>query len=418
MACGDIYWWRAPDFIGLLERYGQAEHLVVQFDFLVQPQRDGRAEWSIPGASKTKSGDTGYADLVSNASGEIWEVKPENLEDKAVSEANWYVTNAKKACGPQWKAGTSYQPTNRYGTPGVVWQIQGGGNKAELVAKQGRAGAVLYFWRINGKPDPALAASFSWALRQAIVSDYFSVGGTLQPIPGAKPPNNFPPPKFKPPVLTPGSCIPEFNKFISLLLKSMRTTCAPVIFTNGAVAICIQASVYNSMVGPRLVAQQIGQMQVKPSDPAVRLYRETLAILSGAAAAHGIVGIAIAIGAAIYLAIDALMVTAGGVVIVGAEATVVTGAAPSLVSGGFLGSLAAGLNTAIRGAVAAGAAFLLLLTPRASNADPGTPVSVDVSLPKFVILTPAQATKARVGQSITIDGAEWIIAGIATTPPD
>jgi hypothetical protein len=35
-----------------------------------------------------------------------------------------------------------------------------------------------------------------------------------------------------------------------------------------------------------------------------------------------------------------------------------------------------------------------------------------------VILTPAQAAAARVGQSRTIDGAEWIIVGIATTLPD
>ena len=37
MSCGDISWWRSPDLVGLLERHGQAEHLVVQVDFLIQP---------------------------------------------------------------------------------------------------------------------------------------------------------------------------------------------------------------------------------------------------------------------------------------------------------------------------------------------------------------------------------------------
>src|SRR5450755_435878 len=108
MACGDISRWRAPDFVGLLQRHGQVEHLVVQFDFLVQPQRDGRAEYSLPGASKTQNGQTGFADIVSIATGEIWEIKSEKLEDNAVKEAVWYVDKAKLACSPNWRAGTSF----------------------------------------------------------------------------------------------------------------------------------------------------------------------------------------------------------------------------------------------------------------------------------------------------------------------
>ena len=417
MACGDIAWWRAPDLIGLLERHGQVEHLVVQFDFLVQAHRNGRAEYSIPGASKSKKGGEGYADIASITSGEIWEIKPDHLENDAVSEAAWYVQNAKRACGPGWQTGTSFTTTNRYGTPGVVYRAQGGGNSAELVARQGRAGAVLYFWRINGQRDLALQAGFAWALRQAVVSDYFSTGQTLQPIPGSKAPNNLPPGKFKPPVLTPGACIPEFSKFIALLLKSIRTTCAPTIFESGAVAILVEESVFNAIVGPRLVAARIGSMQVKPSDPTVRLYRETLTILTGAAAMHGFVGVAVGLTAAIYLAIAGAVEVIGGVIAFAVEAATVSGA-PSLATGGVLGTLTAGLGNAFRTAVAAGAAFLVLATPRASMADAGTPVALDVSLPKFVVLTPAQAARAKGGDPMTVDGVQCRIAGIARTAPD
>jgi hypothetical protein len=51
-------------------------------------------------------------------------------------------------------------------------------------------------------------------------------------------------------------------------------------------------------------------------------------------------------------------------------------------------------------------------------ADEGTPVAFDVSVPKFKVLKPSEVTKWRVGQSTTIDGAEWIVAGIAKTLPD
>src|SRR5215470_15346474 len=100
MGCGDIAWWRDPDLKALLERHGAAEHFVIQADFLEQPHRNGRIEFSVPGASKSGSGRTGYADIVSVASSEIWEIKPKHLEDKAVSEAVNYVKRAKAACGP------------------------------------------------------------------------------------------------------------------------------------------------------------------------------------------------------------------------------------------------------------------------------------------------------------------------------
>jgi len=252
MTCGTIEWWRAPDIAGLLERHGQAEHLAVQADFLVQVQRNGRAEFSIPAASKKRNGETGYADIVSIATGEIWEIKPEKLEDQAVKESAWYAEKAVASCGPQWRPGTLYAPSNFYkNAPGVVWRTEGNGNKAELFAKQGRPGAVLYHWEVNGKRDSSLEAAFGWALRGGIVADYFASTQTLQPLPGSRAPNNLPPGRFKPPVLDPGACIPELGGFVPALVRSMRTRCAPVIFDNAAIAVLLEEPVFNALVGPR-----------------------------------------------------------------------------------------------------------------------------------------------------------------------
>ena len=155
MSCGDIFWWRTPNPDNILQRHGAAEHLVIQFDFLSQAIRNGRAEYSIPEASK-KTGGTGFADIVSLASGEIWEIKPEHLVKDAVDEAQWYVSKAKKSCPPpkpaqKWVAGESFTTSGRYGVPGLVLRLSGGSMMAELYAKQGPPGAVLYKWYIDGK---------------------------------------------------------------------------------------------------------------------------------------------------------------------------------------------------------------------------------------------------------------------------
>jgi hypothetical protein len=416
MTCGDIHWWRAPDLLGLLERHGQAEHLVVQFDFITQVQRLGRAEYSIPGASKKKDGSTGYADILSLASSEIWEIKPDTLEPKAVEEANWYVSNAIKSCSPTWRIGTSYTAANRYGKQGVVFRIEGNGNKAELFAKQGQPGAILYYWEINGKRDTVAQAAFGWALRQAIVSDYFAVGGTLQPLEGAKAPNNLPPGRFKPPVLKPSGCIPELGKFVDKLQHAIQTTSQPVIFDNAAVAILMEEAVYNAMVGPRIVAQQMGLMQVKQDDPTVKLYRETLAIITAAGLTHAAVASVIAVGALIVLAIMAGAELVGGVLVVALEA-VKAAAAPILATGGVMGTFSTGVAASAPTALAVGAGLVVFAIPRASKADPSKVVSVDVSLPKYVVLKPSEVANVRVGQSVTVNGATWYVAGIATTQP-
>lgn len=349
MTCGDIAWWREPDFIGLLQRHGEVEHLVVQFDFLSQVQRDGRAEYSIPGASKSRSGNTGYADIVSIATGEIWEIKPKYLKSEdgetlAFKEAGWYAQNANASCGNKWRRGTSFTisefATTEYGGGGVIYRVEGSGNKAELVAEQGRAGTVLYFWRINnkvGEKVDSLYRRYAYYLRQQVITDYFTAGQPPQPLSGSKPPDNFPPVKFKPPVLRPDACIPQLGKVIPTLIKSIHTTCAQTVVENSSVAVLLEARIFNALVGPSLVANRISMLQVKGADPTVTLYREALTVLTGVAAAHGVVGLVIGLATVLYLIIDFVIVAgpaAAPVIIVGCEATSLP-AVPTLVAGGL-----------------------------------------------------------------------------------
>lgn len=290
--------------MGLLERHGQAEHLVNQVDFSTQVWRGALTEYSIPGASKSFNGKTGFADIVSIETREIWEIKPKHLEDKAFKEAEWYVKNAKISCHPQWIAGNSYTASNLWGGGGVVYRIEGKGNKAELIAQQGRPGTVLYFWRINGKEVPFPAANLSWAIKGQIVTDYFTAGQPPQPLPGSKSPNNLPPGKFKPPVLMPDGCIPQLTKFIPTLRQMIRTTCVQTVLENSTVAVLLEASVFNALVGREVVAKQISMLQVTPANPRDKLFRVAMEALLGASVAHGVIGLAIGLTAAIPLIIE------------------------------------------------------------------------------------------------------------------
>ncbi|WP_367026754.1 hypothetical protein ABZN20_03495 [Methylococcus sp. ANG] len=377
---------------------------MVQFDFLVQVQRDARAEFAIPGSSKSTSGQTGFADIVSIATGEIWEIKPERLEDNAVKEASRYAKFAKVACGSQWRPGTSYSTTNLFGGGGVVYRLEGNGNKAELIAYQGRPGAVLYKWRINGSEVSSLIPYFAWALRQQIVKDYFAVGQP-QPLPGAKPPNNLPPPKYKPPVLTPDGCIPQLGPLLPEFIRSIRSICAQTVLDGSSVAILLNSAVFNAIFGPGIVANQIAVMQVK-ADPVQALQRTALTMLI---ATVGIPG-AIAAG---WLVVEALPLAAGVIgLVVRVGGTVAAGGE------GALGSLFSGLSNAVaRTAVTVGSAVVAFVIPRASMADSKTPVAFDVSIAKFVVIPPGRPAP-RVGLSVNADGGDWVVAGLARTPPD
>lgn len=406
MSCGEIFWWRSPDIAALLERHGAVEHLVVQFDFVTQAQRDGRAEYSIPGASKSGSGQTGFADIVSKATGEIWEIKPAHLEHLAVKETSHYVKHAQVACGATWRPGTSYSSSNRYGGGGVVYRIEGNGNKAELLAYQGKGGAVLYRWRVNGLEVALLSAYFAWSVREHIVREYFP-SGQLQPLPGAKPPNNIPPPKYKPPVLRPDACIPALRQLIPDLIESMRSTCAPTVLEGGAIGILVPAGVWNAIFGPGIVARQVASMQVK-TNPTLTLEREAMLIITSVVGLTGVLGIGLALWKALPLAGGVIALAFRGAVAAVGRAVVMEGA---------LASLAAGLRAAAPYALPAGASLVVFVTPRASLASPGVPAGFDVSVARFVLASPGSSAP-RVEQSSTLEGNEWFVAGVAGTSPE
>jgi hypothetical protein len=418
MNCGDMSWWREPDFKGLMERHGQAEHLVIQIDFLVQVARDARAEYSIPRASKSASGNTGYADIVSIASKELWEIKPKSLQDQAFKEASWYAKLASASCGPQWHAGKSYTASNAFGGGGVVYRIEGNGNKAELIAQQGRDGVVLYFWRVNGQEVTSLAPYFAWAIRQQIITDFFPSGP--KPLPGAKSPDNLPPVKFKPPVLRPDTCIPQLRNLVPTLMKSIQTTCAQTIPDNGAVAILIEANVLNALVGQDEVAKTLRMMQVKPTTSTDRMFGVALNVLTRASGPNGAVAIALGLVRPILFTIAAAVVIGGVIVVTIEAAPLLASAAATVVAaegllGTFIASVAA--SQSLRLAMAAGAALVVFAIPRTSSADPLTPVAIDASFARLVVLKPGMANR-QLGDSVTLDGAEWLVAGVARTGPD
>jgi hypothetical protein len=264
-----------------------------------------------------------------------------------------------------------------------------------------------------------LTPYFAWAIRQQIIADYFSAGQPPQPLPGSKPPNNFPPVKFKPPVLWPDGCIPQLLKFLPALSESIRTTCAQTVMENSSVAVLLEAAVFNSLVGPGLVANQISMLQVKGADPTVTLYRETLMVLSAAAAANGIVGIAIGLAYALPIILAGAVELVGAAIVFTCRAVAAAAGATTLTTEGLLGTFVASLRAApaLRPAMAVGAGLLGFAIPRASRADPGKPVAIDVSFPKLILIKPG-AAQPRVGQTSTIDGAEWFVAAVSRTGPD
>jgi hypothetical protein len=416
MPCGDIAWWRDPDILGLLERHGQAEHLAIQVDFVFQVWRDPRAEFSIPGASKSASGSTGYADIVAIETREIWEIKPKHLEPKAFDEARRYVVYAQANCGLSWVAGSSYTASSRLGGGGVVYRVEGGGHRAELIAEQGRPGVVTYVWRIDGKEVQLRdAPRFSWAIRAQVVKDFFTAGQPPQPLPGAKAPDNLPPVKFKPPVLRPDGCIPQLTKYIPKLLKSILTTCQQTVVDNSTVAILLEERMVDALVGRDVVASQIANLQVTASDPTVRLYREAMAVLTGAGAAHGVPGLVIVIGVALYLVIEGIVELIGAAIVFACEAVLAAGASATL-TGGLTAGLAASVRAALsaRAALTAGAGLVAFAIPRASMANPSKPVSFDISFAQFVVRKPGDVPLP-IGKSFDVNGARWIVVGQAGT---
>lgn len=422
MACGDIAWWRAPDFVGLLQRHGQIEHLIIQFDFLVQLARDPRAEFSIAGASKSTPGGTGFADIVANLDKEIWEIKPKHLEAVAEQEAKHYVKFATASCGPAWRPGTGYFTSpfakTLYGAEKIVYRAEANGMRYELIAEQGKPGTVLYYWTLNGKELRALDAAMAWAVRGKIMADYFGKQ-VPAPIKGARAPNDIPPIKFKPPALSPDGCITPLQPGVVEMNKAIWTTCAGRIVDGGGVAVLLEEAAYNSIVGPTNVARAVESMQVQ-MDPQMVFARALYTALSAAGASFGVPHAVYLLwrvgkGVAVALVRNAAVAATGA----GAGAT-----ATAPTAGGALGAeLVAMFWTAFRGftvrtALAAGATTLVVAVPRVSQAAPGKPVAVDLFPFKFRTLKPREMQTAKVGLSWKVDGAEHYIVGLAETGAD
>jgi hypothetical protein len=424
MTCGAIAWWRAitDDLESLVDRHGVIEHFLVQQDFVVlQPTRIGIAEYSIPGASwrAKKSGNYGFADLVSFATSELWEIKPKSGGDKpAVDKATHYVTHAKAQCGTQWALGKSYATSSG---DGVVFRYAAGGVSAELFAEQGQPGAILYHWKISGKPVPVLAIEYRMALYEIVVNAYFS-SPVPQRLPGARPaPDDLPPGRWKPPLYGPESVSPAFvrltgavTRFLSALLKSVRTTYHTRILEGSAVAVALDLEVFNLIVGASVVQRQIGLLQVQ-SD---QLFRQTATALSLAlVSAPGLTVAAVAGGWALSEVISVAEIP----VVVLDFVTVAAGTIRGVASGGALmESLLASLGRSAIARLAAsiGASVVAFVIPSASSASPNTPVSVRVSVPLVQYLTPREAQRAKLGDRIKVNDKEAVIVALLVAGPD
>ncbi|RQP21304.1 hypothetical protein [Piscinibacter terrae] len=423
--------WQKPDPAQLAVRYGQVEHLLVQRDFVAQYARVGLAEFSIPGASKTWIGRRrlpgemepaeGFADIVAAASQEIWEIKPEGAsreaaEELASKEASWYVLHAKVQCGPQWRLGTSY--STRDGT-GRVWFVESGGNRAELFAYQARAGAVLYYWRINGKKVENIVREDIWmslGLRDVVVGQLYPPKGAGAPLPGRPGNNNgkekWEPVKYRPPTFARGGAlIPALARLADVLLRSIRSLCCVRLPEGGAVAVLIPTDIYEAVESqPRM--QRTKELMQPRTDPTARLYREVLMLLQGASAGQGLVGMVIYANWALaqLLEIGAIGLTVAVLRQSASAAVANLARAPAVLQ--TFGASVSGLT--MLGARSAGAAELpVFIVPRATPRDPSTPVSLSAYSPLYLELTPAEAPKAEIGEERKIDGTVYRIAGLA-----
>jgi hypothetical protein len=418
--CGGVHWWRQPDYAGLLLRHGQVEHLIIQFDFLVQVERDARAEYSIPGASKSVMSPSnsairqpGYADIVSLATREIWEIKPQHLIDQAFDEAGYYVAKAIASCGAGWRKGNSYHTSvwanETYG-PDVVYMTQGSGQKWELIAKQGRFGTVGYRWSRNGRPVDALPKDIAWYVRDAVVSDYFTGTGKPSALVGAPSANDIPPVKFKTPVLASSDLLPALEKYRISINRAIWTTCAQTIPDGSTVAMLLDRRFVDALLGPSLVNQRIQQMQVARADPVIVAYRTALeAILLG----NSVVGFAVGAWYLLPLVVEGAAIVGDAIVVVCSAAEV---AALRLATEGLIGTLTAGIRATqvLRTPVAAGAALVMFAVPKVSDLDPSIPVGFDISMPRYVIRKPGERAPS-VGDRTTVAGLDFLVVGVART---
>jgi hypothetical protein len=424
MACGSLDWWRAitDDLESLVDRVGTVEHFLVQRDFcLLQPHRVPLAEFSIPGASwrSKKSGNAGFADIVSFASSEIWEIKPQSGGDKpAVDKATHYVKHAKAECGPRWELGKSYSTSSR---DGVVFRLDSPYTNVELVAEQGQPGAVLYYWRVDGAKVKVLSRVYRLAVYKIVVDSYFT-SPTPQRLPGAQP-NDLPPGKWKPPVLRPESVSPVFVRILNAprlglaILQMVQTSFCRRILDGSVAAVGLDLEIYNSIVGPALVQQQTRMLEVR-RDPTVTLYQQALLALT---VAGGSAPVVTAIGLGGHWALTQAFALGPRAILatfrfVASSARAAKSASPAA---GLPETLGASLRTSTMTRMLApeDAFMLAFVTPHASTESPRTPVSLRASIPLIKVLTPYEAQRVNLGDSIEGDGKQGKIIALLGTRP-
>ena len=433
--CGKQHWWREPDLVTLLERYGAIEHFLIQIDFVAQVWRLPDVEYAIPRSSKGQPGHTGFADIVSALNHEIWEIKPRGSEVAAAEEAKRYVTSAQAFCDPGWHLGRVYSTLTG---DGVVFGTSGSGVTAELHAWQplGFDGVVVYEWRVNGKPVylPKTNPFLVKALRERVVKTYFPTSATQRPLPGSKnPQTDLPPIRWRPPVLQPGGSVVDAwssnRGVLTEVLKSIRSV-HPLIAQNTGVAMLVERDALAITLGQQLPAAQQALMRVPEGDPTVTLYREAVAVLTAAGCMHG--AVAFAIGG-VWLLAEAAVAGVAGIVVLAKEvaaaavleAATLRGAAAAFVSG-----LQA--NPLLLIPVIPGATMIAFIIPTAAQAAPTSPQapspaapaaatrleSMRSSVPMFKLLGANDLSSARVGQSLQVNGTEWVVAAIAVAAPD
>ncbi len=453
--CGQIAWWRSPDLVALRERHGTVEHLVIQIEFMSQIARLPRAEFSVPGASKSTPGATGFADVVALASREIWEIKPKHAEAQASAEAGKYVGFAGGSCPPAWKAGNSYFPTRQWvftfsgkspipkisfrgiGSKDPVLVVEGPDMKAELFSEQGSPGAITYVWKINGKLERVVPARIAWALRAAIVDTIF--GMSVSPVPAANappvpvalpggaappfdkppvPPDDLPPIQWSPLVFQPGNLLPELLKVFPQLQRNLQDRFGLMQMPGTSVVLAIEEKAFNALVGARFVAFQASQLSLK-TDPA--RWAEVLAIGAVGAIAD-VIGLTIIVVLGGSFALDAApaaAVTEPAAI----EGAVASGRAILVVLRGGSGLLgqttkmapiaAEFANSAKAAAALAAGTALFIGIPEARADDPKAPRKVDASPADFA-LQRLRAPLPPIGSIFRHNNADRRVAGIAT----
>jgi hypothetical protein len=98
---------------------GNKQHWMVQLDYVSKNPLFGEIEYQIPNASLANPNNRGWADIVNKQNGDIFEIKPDNVDGQAngALEVQNYVSKANQNCtggtimGAPWRKGAFYAPT-------------------------------------------------------------------------------------------------------------------------------------------------------------------------------------------------------------------------------------------------------------------------------------------------------------------